>query len=97
MRDILQQIKWAYQRVMRNYDDRVFWGFDSEFLTYLKPIRQFCNQELKEDYMQMEENKNRKEILLKTLDLLGSLELDKKNSTPKFWEHFGKNIEFFWD
>ena len=97
MRDILQQIKWAYQRVMRNYDDRVFWGFDSEFVTYLKPIRQFCNQELKEDYMQMEENKNRKEILLKTLDLLGSLELDKKNSAPKFWEHFGKNIEFFWD
>ena len=97
MRYTLQKIKWAYQRVMRNYDDRVFWGFDSEFLTYLKPIRQFCNQELKEDYMQMEENKNRKEILLKTLDLLGSLELDKKNSTPKFWEHFGKNIEFFWD
>jgi len=97
MRYKLQKIKWAYQRVMRNYDDRVFWGFDSEFLTYLKPIRQFCNQELKEDYMQMEENKNRKEIFLKTLDLLGNLELDKKNSTPKFWEHFGKNIEFFWD
>lgn len=34
MRDILREVKWAWQRVSRGYDDRLYWGMDE----YLDPI-----------------------------------------------------------
>jgi len=95
MKNILQQIKWAYQRVVRNYDDRVFWGFSTEFNTYIKPIKEHCDRQLSETHIEL--NLERKAILIKTLDLLKDLELDKENAAPKLWEYFGKHIEWFWD
>lgn len=34
MRDKLRTIKWAWQRVVRGYDDRLYWAMDE----YLDPI-----------------------------------------------------------
>lgn len=43
----INQVKWAYQRVVRGYDDRIFWGFDDHFaVTFIPPLKVFCAMNL---------------------------------------------------
>lgn len=40
----LRVIKWAYQRVRRGYDDRIFWGFGEYFDKFYTPLQEFCER-----------------------------------------------------
>jgi hypothetical protein len=43
---MIKEIKWAYQRVVRGYDERCFWGFDSYFIRILPALKEFCEKKL---------------------------------------------------
>ena len=102
MIEILNQIKWAYQRVRYGYDDRIYWGFDSHIRLILKPLREFC-----EDYLQIDGGKRAKlnperaEIFGKTIELIKKVQhadfLDDEEELTELAEYFGKNIGWYWD
>ena len=43
---MIKEIKWAYQRVVRGYDDRIYWGMDEYFSQFIPAIKKFCENEL---------------------------------------------------
>jgi hypothetical protein len=99
---MINQIKWAYQRVFRGYDDRIFWGFE-EYLDYVVPaIQVFCEEELKTEEIGF--NRKREQVFKKTLKLINDYyNMDIKgyysnnNSSNKLWKYFGENIGYFWN
>lgn len=111
MRYFLLQIKWAYQRVVQGYDDRVYWQFDSYFIQIIPALKKFCVNQL-QDTQHMNLNGRRCEVYRKTLELIQEWETpdvrkegeftiydwtaeDKK--LAKLAEYFGKNINIYWD
>jgi hypothetical protein len=100
LKNTLNQIKYAYQRVVRGYDDRIFWDIQGYFSDFIPAIKEFCEERLSEEQaLVMTFNPHRKEVYEKTLELLEDL----KNETPygyvkkhNFWSYFGANIAYFW-
>lgn len=100
---ILKKIKWAYQRIIKRYNERIFGEFDSYFNQFIPAIQYFCTEELKEEYIHL--NPKRKEIFTTTLQLIKNVKKEENNfypdqpsiSTSKFWEYFGKHIEYYWN
>ena len=45
MNNIFREIKYAYQRVVRGYDERILWGFDSYLEQIIPAIKEFCKKE----------------------------------------------------
>jgi hypothetical protein len=99
---MFKEIKWAWQRVVRRYDDRIFWSFDSYFITMIEPLKKFCSEELA-DEKHMELNPERKSVFEETIKLIDIWEHEEYeamfNGTniTKLATHFGKNINYFWD
>jgi len=100
---MFNQIKWAYQRVKRGYDDRIFWEFDSYFMKFIPALKKFCQKELADTRL-MENNPLRKEVFTETLRLIDEFEkmpdenfYDYENEETKLWSYFGKNIGIYWN
>lgn len=98
----LKCIKYAYQRVVRGYDDRITWGFDGYFLAIIVPLKEFCENYLK-DNERCAWNEKRVEIFKKTLVLIKNYE-DKKDdwmnsgkAAEKLFGYVGKYIGWYWD
>ena len=103
MKNILNEIKYAYQRVIRGFDDRIYWEFDSYFSQFIPPLKQFCETELK-NTENMEYNPLRKEVFMETLKLIKNFEeieykafYEEINPINKLWSYFGKNIGYYWN
>ena len=102
---MIREIKWAWQRVVRGYDDRIFWEFDSYFNQFIPAVKDFCESEISEmdeEYKKL--NPQRYGVYTKTLELANEVEnapLDdfykEPNTTTTFWEYFGKNITIYWN
>lgn len=93
MRNIINQIKWAYQRVVRGYDDRIMWGFDGYFEdTFIPPLKEFCEKQL----FEVDPNLNpaRFEVYKETLRLIENGEEDIGFS--RLIEYFGKHVGYYW-
>jgi hypothetical protein len=101
--DIIREIKWAYQRVARGYDDRIFWGFDGYFRQFIPAVKKFC-----EDWIADEEiakyNTDKTEIMKETLRLIKEFnemtcddDWKPTNQEDALWEYFGKHIRYYWD
>ncbi len=98
MNNIFREIKYAYQRVVRGYDERLMWGFDSYLEQIIPAIKEFCKRETIDD--------KRITIYSKMQELIKDWE-DKNNgfddwykypnSSSKMWKHFGQYIGYFWD
>lgn len=101
MRNILNEIKWAYQRVVRGYDDRVMWGFDSYFLAVIDPLREFCLEYAARDYAHL--NEERLKIFYQTVMLIDEYKAvedtwsQRDKALSNLFEHVGKNIGYYWD
>lgn len=102
-KDLLREIKWAYQRVIRGFDDTIYWELDSYMDKFIDPIETFCNNELKTDYADI--NPKRTEIFKETLkrikaykdmDYSNSSSLQDPNERTLLWEYIGKNINNYW-
>jgi len=88
---MLNQIKWAIQRVTYGYDDRIFWGFDCHFSnTIIPPLKKFCSS-----YDLGHLNPERQAIYTETLRLIA--EYEKTWDTEPLAEYFGKHIGWYWD
>ena len=104
MKDILNEITWAYQRVVRGYDDRVFWGFEGYFITVIPALKWFCEKQLGTTAT-TELNPERHKIFTETLrlikewDVLPYWDTDGNNQSrvSKLLVYVCSNIEYFWD
>jgi len=112
MRNLYLEIKWAYQRVVRGYDERVMWQFDSYFIQIIPALKEFCINKL-QDKQYIDLNEKRCKIYSKTLDLIEAyenpVEIRKEGAFTVYdWTHdgeklaelaeyFGKNIGYYWD
>ena len=99
---MIQEIKWAYQRVVRGYDDRIYWAFDDYFIQFIPPLKEFCEEELKEEYM--DSNPELVRVYNKTLKLIEGLEnmeeldfVEKSEKILTFWRYFGNHIGCYWN
>ena len=104
IRNILRTIKFAYQRVVRGYDDSITWGFSYHFIMIIPALKQFCEKELEYEY-HMSLNPHRKRIYTRTLKLIATYNSsewysktnDRDEAVSKLAEYFGKNINIYWD
>lgn len=94
-----RKIKWAYQRVRYGYDETVKWEFDSYLARFIKPLREFCQDELIDIY-----DGKRKIIFEKTLKLIKDFEnmpyedsYKEDNAERRFWAYFGEHIGYYWN
>ncbi|MBI4029090.1 MAG: hypothetical protein HY376_01875 [Candidatus Blackburnbacteria bacterium] len=103
IRDIYNEIKWAYQRVVRGYDDRVMWGLGYYFEQVTPAIEKFCRENVAdEEYIKI--NADRYVIFKKTLELLKEYQnmnledcYKHPNQESRFWSYIGENVGYFWD
>lgn len=100
----MKQIKWAWQRMTRGYDDRIMWGFDDYLWGIVKPSLHKFLIDRKFDKGFIEHNPEKAKTDDEMLDLLNkaiasgySDQFDYPNSQSKFWEYFGKHIANFWN
>ena len=103
MKNILNKIKYAYQRVIRGWDERIFWEFDSYFSQFIPPLKKFCENELKDTEI-MNYNPLRKDVFIETLRLIKNFNemehktiYDEINPINELWSYFGKNIGYYWN
>jgi hypothetical protein len=99
---MLNEIKWAYQRVVRGYDDRIMWQFDGYFAQIIPALQEFCINQL-QDLERIKLNEERSKVFSKTLDLIEeyqnpthSIE-NQDEAFKKLAAFFGKNISWYWD
>lgn len=95
---MIKEIKWAYQRVVRGYDDRIYWAMDEYFSQFIPAIKEFCENEL--EYCDKNLNKNRFKVYKETLKLIKKVDKSSFKNIDKniqsFWKYFGENIGYFW-
>src|SRR3990167_474041 len=72
-KDIKNEIKWAYQRVKYGYDETIKWGFEDYFNIAIKPLKEFCQEQLL-DEEDMKLNPERREIYTETLNKISAFE-----------------------
>ena len=96
---MIKEIKYAYQRVVRGYDDRIYWDMGAYFSQFIPAIKEFCEHEL--EYCDKNFNKNRFKVYKKTLKLIKKVDKSSYENIDKniqsFWKYFGENIGYFWN
>ncbi len=99
----MRKIKWAWQRVLRGYDDRLFWGLDGYLADNIIPgVKRFCEKEL-ENKEVMELNLNRKGVFLETLAKIEHFkktdwedQFSEDNSLKTLVKYIAENINIYW-
>lgn len=96
---MIKEIKYAYQRVVRGYDDRIYWDMGAYFSQFIPAIKEFCENELEccDKYL----NENRFKVYKETLKLIKKVDKSTCKNIDKniqsFWRYFGENIGYFWN
>jgi hypothetical protein len=99
----MNKIKWAWQRAVRGYDDRIFWGFDGYFEQFIPPLEKFCV-----DYLRNKEraelNEKRAEICRETIRRIRFYQAQWAQNTPvidkaskELWQYVGAHMAWYWD
>ncbi len=103
LRDIKNEIKWAYQRVRYGYDETIKWGFCDYFWYFVQPLKEFCEEQLL-DIKVMDLNPERKAIFTETLKRISAYETmtlndeyKQPNQASELWEYVGKYLNYYWD
>ena len=102
IKNIIRGIKYAYQRVIRGYDERIKWEFDSYFSQFIPPLKEFCEERLKK--MSIDGNEKRRGIYNNTLDLIYDFEnmpyenyYKDDNEENKMWTYIGARLSWYWN
>jgi len=99
---MFNEIKWAYQRVVKGYDDRIYWGFDSVIYNIQEPLKKFCLNYL-EDKKHSRLNPERTAVFKQTLFLIEQIENEEyqdmfnNKALGNLAKYFGENIGWYWD
>ena len=85
---MIKEIKYAYQRVVRGYDDRIYWDMGAYFSQFIPAIKKFCENELK--YYDKHLNENRFKVYKETLKLIRKVDKSScknidKNRLPSIY------------
>lgn len=64
---MLYKIKYGFQRMFKGYSDDIKWDFEDYFYKFLKPLKEFCEEQIEKEY---KSNNKRIEIFKKTLELI---------------------------
>lgn len=96
---MIQKIKWAYQRLTRGWDDRLFWGMS----TYIDPMVLAMAKHLRESAMGHPTNVTAKKWN-KALDVIIKGFRDEPELSAKEWKKYLKDREkalvllaYYWD
>lgn len=107
---MLNEIKWAWQRITRGYDERITWGFDVYFIQIIPALKEFCENWLQLGYA--DHNPEKKEVMLETLRLIQDYQtatvfnegeftyhswIDQDQKLAILAAYFGENINAYWD
>ena len=102
IKNIIREIKFGFQRMFRGYSDDIKWEFDSYFSQFIPPLKEFCEERLKE--MSIDGNEKRRGIYFNTLDLIYDFEnmpdenyYKDDNEVDKLWSYLGENIRWYWN
>ena len=96
---MIKEIKYAYQRVVRGYDDRIYWDMGAYFSQFIPAIKEFCEHESEccDKYV----NENRFKVYKETLKLIKKVDKSSYENIDKniqsFWKYFGENIGYYWN
>lgn len=104
IKDFLREIRWAYQRAIRGWDETALWGLDSHFeRTVIPPLKQFCQGYMELDAERHRLNPERTEVCKKTLELIKNYENEtyeemfNGTKVKELAVYFAKNIGYYWD
>ena len=104
MRNIYREVKWAWQRVVRGYDDRVFWGFDGYFMKIIPALEEFCTSYFAiDDGERAKMNPERAAIFSETIYLIQAYRQvedtwsEGDEALSHLFGYVGKNIGYYWD
>lgn len=98
---LFKTIKYAYQRVVYGYDERIMWGFSDYFNQIIPALKKFCEKQIpgNEEY-----NSDRVAVYKRTLELIDTFEKmpDKDywnhpNAESELWKFVGENIGWYWN
>jgi hypothetical protein len=101
----MNEIKWAWQRVVRGYDDRVYWGFDGYFIQVLPALREFCHRKIRDENF-CKYNPEKAEVFSSTLSKILSYDLideytidmmEHEGIKADLFGYIGKHISYYWD
>lgn len=103
MTNLFREIKFGFQRMFRGYSDDIKWGFSDYFNIAIKPLEEFCLDEL-DNTEHMKLNPKRCEIYTRTLELIMAFreenyedQFEHPNSESDLWEYVGKHISYYWN
>ena len=104
MKELLTTIKFAYQRAVRGYDDRVRlgYGLGGVLDDYLIPLWEFCAKNMYREYKNIEYGK-REKVYHETMGLIDAYlaseinTLDHHDKSAKMWEYIGAHMGYYWD
>jgi len=103
MKDILNEFRWAYQRVRFGYDNRIKWDLDCYMSKFVKPIKEFCQEWL--EYKEVAKlNPKKAKIMRKTIKLIDRFKkmdladyYKQPNAESDMWKFIGEHIGYYWD
>lgn len=97
---LFKSIKYAWQRVVRGYDQRIMWGFSDYFNQCLPALKIFCQKEIESDKY----NPERMEVYKETLKRIEAFEkmsdvnyYKHPNEESELWKYVGEHIGWYWD
>ena|SRR3990167_1431178 len=100
---IYNKIKFGFQRMFRGYSDDIKWGFADYFIQIIKPLEEFCVEQLSNKEF-VELNSEKAEIFTETLN---KIQAYRNAGEEDYWKHpntfsilmeyVGKNIDYYWD
>lgn len=103
---IFKRIKWAYQRVVRGWDDTALWALDDHFTeVIIPPLKKFCLQEIQSDGIEQMEKLDpiRISVYQKTLEYIYLYENqtfeEEIEGKPlrRLASYFANHIGYYWD
>ena len=103
IKNLINQVKWAYQRIKYGYDDRIMWGLSDYFNQAIPAIEEFCLENLDNvEFMRL--NPDRLRIFSETIRLIQEFRAMKHeeyfmypNQESRLWAYIGENVGYFWD
>lgn len=97
---MFQELKYKFQRAFRGYSDDIKWDFMGYFQQFIKPLKEFCEDELKE-ILVCPENEERIEVFKETLRLIKQYEERENTFYPEtesaLWKYVGDKLSWYWN